>query len=202
MLGLFLACATPDAEALFRAHDLDAAARAWHGTPAIVASAPMFDVLSRRAATDPALTLQETAWLLDAIALLNATPQARLEEVDIPMDTLAPLGPCIPQHLSAPWLVGIGRSDTAADRDPYEGGALAWDRGRIVGEAHDGPALQALLDGLDKEPPARLTTLALRGGVGTLSLYFARRVDRGAWTLVSASDATQAGDLLRACGLS
>lgn len=194
-----VACAAPDPDALLRAHDLAGAAAAWSRTHEEVLDTryPAADVLSRRSATDPAITMQLVVETVDAMKFLDTAPQVGLKNVDLPLERLADLGACTPAMLKSPWLVAIGRSETPADADPYEGGPLQWKRGRLVGFASTAETVAALYAAVDKDPPPRLTTIAVRADGSSFFMYFGRR--DGGWTLATTTDVALATRYLLEC---
>lgn len=194
-----VACAAPDPDALLRAHDLDGAAEAWARSheSSLDPRYPASDVLSRRAARDPTITTALVVETVDALKLLDAAPQVGLKNMDLPLERLSDLAVCTPTMLRSPWLVAIGRSDTPADADPYEGGPLQWKRGRLVGFASTADAITRLYAAVDKDPPPRLTTVAVRADASTFFLFLGRR--DGGWTLATTTDVDAATRYLLGC---
>ncbi len=199
MLALLLSCARPDPDALLRAHDLDGASAAWaaiHGE-ALDIDHPVADILSRRAVTDPAITAATVAETMRAVRLLEAGKATGVTGLDLPVDQLAPWLGAVEALALPPLLVVAGRSDGALDKDPYQGGALPWQRGRLIGFATHG--LTALGARVDEAAAPRLVTLRLQDQTGDLLLTFAP-LD-GIWWTTAASDARAGARLVLAGNL-
>ncbi len=199
MLVLLLACAPVDPDARLRAHDLDGAAAAWTartGTP-LDTDHVVADILSRRSVTDPGVTSATVAETMRAVRLIESGKATTLAALDLPVDRLGAWLGVVEQLALGPVLVVAGRSDGALDKDPYQGGALPWKRGRIIGFASvDLASLGGLID--DAAAP-RLVTLRLQDQTGDLALTLAP-LD-GIWWTTGASDAVAGARLVLAGNL-
>ena len=165
MFALLLSCARPDPDVLLRAHDLDGASAAWatrHGQELDI-DHPVADILSRRAVTDPTITAATVAETMRAVRLLEAGKATGVIGLDLPVDQLEAWLGAVETLLVPPLLVVAGRSDGALDKDPYPGGALPWQRGRLIGFATQGlAALGALVDHAAAPPTCnRLNSMSL-----------------------------------------
>jgi hypothetical protein len=197
--SLLLACAPPDPDALLRRGDLAGAAAAWRARSGHDADVdhPVADILARRAATDPEITMASVLAEVAAARLLELAPRLGNRALDVGeiASLAALLGGCRP---SGAWLVSVGRSEVPADRDPLAGGALPFAQGRIVGHAADVTAARALGARLDADPPARRTLVASQDRRGQAILSLEHR--DGAWWGVSSPDPESAVGWMRSCG--
>jgi len=205
-LLLSLACsAPPDPDALLRAGDLPGAAAAWadaNGAPLDTAH-PVAVALSLRAPRDPSITTASIAEAVELALCLEAMPPVRLQPLDLSYGTMADLGAALDALAVLPALVVVGRSENAADTDPYTSphALLPWKGGRIVTWASvpaSGPsgAIEALGASIDANPPVNLVTLAMRDATGDLHLSVELR--SGAWFTAGASDAYAAARVVLA----
>jgi hypothetical protein len=129
--------------------------------------------------------------------LLDGVPGRGKRELDLPVDRFSGLATCTAAALHAPWRVAVGRSETPADPDPIEGGALPYSEGRIFGAATDAASLVELFTRLDREQPPRLVTLAFEDAQGRVFVAWTFRNEQW-WTLAS-SDPGWGAAWLAAC---
>jgi len=200
MLVLLLACAPPpaDPDALLRAHQLDAwaaAVEARDGARPDV-SLQAAEVVARRAATDPGWDSARALGALHAVTLLNQAPMVGKRSLDLSFE-LAPLFAAAEVLAGGAVFAAVGRSETALDRDVYQGGALAWRDGRVV--AWGSPPLAPVAAAVAAEPIPRLLTIAFEDDSGRLVVTAARQAT-GWWT-TAANDAERGAELVLAAAL-
>lgn len=203
----FLAChhEPVNEEALLRAGKLSEALAAYEarGGRLVPAEHPTAQTLASRAEREPWITVPVLVDLTEAAALLDATPQTRLQDIQVSFERWLPMATCTTAELQVPWRIAVGRSTVAADPDPLEHGKpfrnIPYSRGRVVGtasalrpefEAVGRAEASALFASMDKNPPARRVTLVLSEGRDTFALNLERR--DGVWWSVSATDAAAA----------
>lgn len=196
LLALLLACSPPDPDALLRAEDLPGVAAAWekaYGVSLDVAH-PIAPVLARRARVDPSVTAADLARALTHVALLDAVPRLGLRGVDLSFPTAASLLGAAELLARGTPRVAVGRSENAMDRDPMEGGALPWARGRVCGYATG--ALVPVGALVDREAPPKLVTFVVEDDTGPLMITAEWRSD--GWWSHSSNDPEAAARLLLA----
>lgn len=194
-----LGCAPANPDQLLRAGEPQAAAEAWaqaHGERVDVAH-PAAEAIVRRAPFDATVTMEEVAETMRAVALLERAPSTRTQDLDLVLEDLAGYAACTARSLGGPWMVAIGRSATAADRDPVDGGALPYRDGRVVGWASNETDLTTMLAGLDRNPPVRRVTISMVAGGPPLHVFLEHR--DASWATLAASDATAAANWITGC---
>lgn len=201
LLGL-IGCGPPDAEAAWRAGEHDAAIAAWNAqTGAQLDPAdPLIDVLARRSAREPVGLSEVDTWV-KARDLLERAPDLGMRALDLSFDQLTPILQGAGVFLGRPAVLAVGRSRSAADAEPLEGGPLRYRRGVLVGAVTwsgeaDHAALTALGQRLDADPPALILTLAASDPTGAVWVTLKRQ--DGVWWTVSASNAEIGARLLLA----
>jgi hypothetical protein len=199
LLTWLIACTRPDADALFQAHDYAAAEAAWesaHGEPVHLAET-ISDVILLR---DPRATVAQAAPLVRAWRLLEDAPVRTRLEVEEPFDSVSALIRGARMASAHPLELVAGRSEARSDGDPYlPGTPLPFAGGRMHGAQAwrtESDVSAELPARIDKNPPARLMTLALRDTTGSLYLWVEHTPD--GWMLKAASSFPAADRVLRA----